>query len=856
LFVNVHYDKRANQIHLWEQLKNKNLYSIIDWTPYVFVPHKQETNIKSIHGQYVIKKKFKSYNEYYNFQKDNQNVFENNVLPEIQFLAERYHSIADDDLEVPNLKIFSLDIEVKSDRGFPNVSEANAPIVLISVFDFEKNESYTFGLHDYTEQNVEEGIKVNYQVCYDELELLQRFFNFIQKEEPQVITGWHISPSFKMNLSGFDFPYIINRCKVLFGEDTDIYYKMSPIGQVRVWEKDENINVDIAGVYIIDYMAAYKWYSRKNPESYSLDFITKLELGKGKLEYEGSLNDLYNNEWNTYVDYNITDAYRIKELEDKLGYIKLIQSLGLITKSPMKHYQAMTTMLEGKLLTYFRRNNLCAPYFAGGKQVSYEGAFVKEPQKGLHKWMFSLDIASSYPHGIIICNMSPETYIGKISSFTEDQTIHFTKEKEFPEFEVVKFPKSEKVLFSGQELINFNNFLKRGMVSVAPSGACFKTISLGVISGIEKDMFLKRNDIKKKMRQTKSKKQKGKYNTFQHSLKILLNSMYGILAVPYSRYFNWHIAEAITSVGRLAIKQGEKYVNEFLNKENDKNDFVVYGDTDSLYIKGYDIIKYQNKLDEFESLSQEEKVKYIQQIAKEVEKYINDQSYEITQKLLCNSQEDEFKIKFNQEKIALSGMFATKKRYSSWILDLEGEPVDEMSITGMEIIRSDSPEICKPKIKRVLELILKNASDREIQKYIQESKKEMLKCTPEEIAENKGINNIEKYIYNKYKIKIKTPHQVKGVANLRFLVEKLKMEDEVEIPQEGNKAKVVYLKRNKFNIDSLSFIKWDKKFNSVIQVDIHKMIENNFTKKVQSLLEIINKENLLQEQVDIDMIFC
>ncbi|MFW6377385.1 MAG: 3'-5' exonuclease, partial [bacterium] len=292
--------------------------------PYVYTKTDKKTSTKSIYGHNVIRKKFKNYFEYKKFQEDND-CEENKVMPEIQFLAEHYHKIPDDDLEVPNLKIYSLDIETYSFE-FPSPKTAPDPIVLISLYDMDTSKIYVFGSKQYTDTELDENI--TYYHYSDEKELLTNFVEFIHNSKPDVITGWNIIPATKLNVSGFDMGYIVNRIRNLFGTDTDLYKKLSPIKQVTTREdRDGNIHVDIAGITLIDYLTAYKWYSRENPESYTLEYVSNLELGTGKLQYEGSLHELYENNYNKMVDYNIIDTKRVKQLEDKLSFIKLIQTI-------------------------------------------------------------------------------------------------------------------------------------------------------------------------------------------------------------------------------------------------------------------------------------------------------------------------------------------------------------------------------------------------------------------------------------------------------------------------------------------------------------------------------------------------
>jgi DNA polymerase elongation subunit (family B) len=317
-------------------------------------------------------------------------------------------------------------------------------------------------------------------------------------------------------------------------------------------------------------MELYKWYSPNNLERYSLEYVSQFELGKGKLDYSEEaedLRELYDADWNKYVDYNVIDCKRVNDLGQKLGYIRLVQSLSLLTRVPMRYYNAMTSLIEGLMLTYYRRNGLCAPTLQGGSQETFEAAYVKEPQKGMHKWLFSIDIQSSYPSHIITLNMSTETYYGRIMDMSEDEIISYMQKKEFQPFRM--FNGYKVVDVKGSKLDKFNEAFKRKLFSIAPCGTLFLNTKKGVLSTVERNVFEKRIEIKKLMRQSEGE-ERGRYHSFQWSLKILLNALFGATSVPYSRYFNQDISEAITSCGRYTIKAGERYTNELLNKPNDE----------------------------------------------------------------------------------------------------------------------------------------------------------------------------------------------------------------------------------------------------------------------------------------------
>lgn len=851
-FVNIHYNTKTNTIHLWEKIKGELFYDEIEWVPYVFEKHPNGT-IQTIDGKLVKRKDFRSYREYYNYCDEHADIFENKVKPEIQFLAERYYKIPDDKLEVPKLRIYTIDIEVVNRAGFPSPLQANDPVVLISIRDSLNKKVITFGINKYTGKS-----DVYYRKCSNEKELLLRFFDFMHKRPGDIITGW--------NVYGFDLLYLINRSKMLFGDETDLYKKLSPINEVRTWKaKESNYeNIDIAGVNILDYMDVYKWYAPVKLERYKLDYVANYELEKGKLDYSeyNDLNELFNQNYNKYVDYNIIDVKRVDQLEDKLRYIKLIQALSLLTKCPMKYYQAMTQLIEGALITYFRRNDMCAPYFAGGHQETFPAAYVKEPQKGMHEWVIDIDIASSYPSHIITLNMSNETYFGRVMDLTEKDIISSMRKKQFPEFQLMKEPKEKT--FKDKTLQKFNAGLKRGLFAVAPCGSIFTTLKPGVIAAVEKAVFFKRKEVKGRMKNVKKKavdvqgveKQQledrgNELFSLQWAIKILLNAMFGITAVPYSRYFNPNIAEAITSCGRHTIKQSEDFINEYFYNHGMKEDSVAYIDTDSLFIR---LGRYFDLTDNnWKNKNDDVKIKQILQFSKELENYVNNRIFNETQLIDYNSQVYDYKIMFKQEIIAKTALFVKKKKYSYWVVNEEGVPCDKLATKGLEIIRSDSAEAVRVKLKHIYEMIMKNEEPKKLSNTITKYRKELFSVPPEAIANNMSVNHINKYL-GTGKIKKHTPYHVKGVFNYNLVLKELQLEHKYDKIHEGNKAKVAYVKDNPFNIDVITFTTWPKEFDQYLVVDYDAMIEKFFLKKIGFLLEAMGREDLLMDNSNEDLL--
>ena len=593
MYKNAYYNTKTSKMYIWEDdLK------VVDWVPYVFKETTTPTNIKSIYGDNVEKITFQNFSEYKNYCKNNK-VLENNVMPSIQYMTEYYRS---DNPELPTLHICFLDIETPHNDGFPNVHDVPAPIVLIAIID-ETCKRTVFGIGPYNKPDDKKD--VDYVECKSEIDLLPRFFNWMHQEQFDVITGWNILADNKMNpFGGFDIPYIVRRSKKVFGERGSKHSLLSPIGIVREWEssngKDVVYQYEIAGVSILDYLGLYKWFTFNNLESFRLDYVARIELKKKKNDYSDydTLYDFYKGDWDGFVDYCITDSDLVYDLENKLGYIALAQMLTCYCGCQLKNYNSSVPLIEGLMLKYLRDNNMCAPRLSKGKQSWFPAAYVKNPMVGLHKDVVDLDIASSYPTHIIILNMSLETYFGRITGFNNTDASHFynnkgihepvhegrpiykmivnyTRQKEFPEFFMIKNNQLE--YFSGDKLKMFNKALKKKLLCIAPNGAVFKTNQKGVMAVVEQKTFEERvvqKGLKAKYKAMvesdpdnaeKWNDMSQNRHVLQWAIKILINSMFGVLGVPYSRWFNVNMAEAITSSGRHTIQQCEVFVDDLLN---------------------------------------------------------------------------------------------------------------------------------------------------------------------------------------------------------------------------------------------------------------------------------------------------
>lgn len=280
-------------------------------------------------------------------------------------------------------------------------------------------------------------------------------------------------------------------------------------------------------------------------------------------------------------------------------------------------------------------------------------------------------------------------------------------------------------------------------------------------------------------------------------------------------------------------------------------DYVIYIDTDSLFVHIKQFLIDQGKWEAFEKLPDDQKVKFIRRMSAYIEKYVDSRSFEETQFVDYNSAVDTFKIVFKQEVVAKSSLFIKKKKYGLYILNEEGVDVDKLVVTGLEIVRSDSSDMIREMLSQVLESVLKNKPDDEITAIIKKHKKTLKDAAVEDISSYKNVNNINKYVSEKWKYGKGTPYHVKGVANYRYLLNMFGIEDQYEEIHSGNKVMVAYVKNNPWKIEVLTFPEWVPEFEeNGIFIDHEKMIDKFYIKKIKSILEPASKEYLLNENRD------
>jgi len=711
------------------------------------------------------------------------------------------------------IKIFTLDIETTCENGFPDVENPQEEIICLTVKNQSNKSIITWGVGDYHTDRTD----VTYVKCKHEKELMFEFMKFWIKNHPDIITGW--------NTKFFDLPYLVNRLKLVAGEK--VASRISPwnlINRMEINAQGRTQTVyDVYGIAMLDYLDLYKWFIPQRQESYKLDFIGELELGKNKNENPfDTFKDFYTKDFQKFVDYNIQDVEIVDALEDKLGLIDLSLTVAYESKVNYDDIFSQVRVWDTLIANHLMQKNICVPpREEHSKETKYEGAYVKDPIPGGHDWIVSFDINSLYPHIIIQYNISPEKILGSSS-----QGINVDKMID------MKVPL---------------NYLKTEGACVTPNGAKFKNDAQGFLPEMMEKMYNERVIYKKRMLKAKQqyertknpelKKEIARCHNIQWARKIALNSAYGAVGNQYFRYYDVRQASGITTAGQFIIRFIEKKVNEYLNnilQTHDEVDYIVASDTDSIYVRFGKLVektckgKTNDQIADFLGKVCDNKLEpYIEKCFDELADYSNAFKNAMVMK---------------REVIANKGIWVAKKRYMLNVLDEEGIRLADpkLKLMGIEAVKSSTPQVCRGKIKEAIKTIM-SKEQTDLHKLIAEFKKEFMQLPAEAIAFPRSCNNLKKY-RSASSIFIKgTPIHVKGALIYNQQIENMKLASKYPMIQDGDKIKFIKLKEaNPFKFDVISYISTlPTEFKLQEYIDYEVQFEKTFLDPMRFILDAI-----------------
>ncbi len=766
-----------------------------------------------------------------------------------EWISDNYPGDIAADWDINLINIAYLDIEVKSDDGFPDPSAAEKEVTAITIKD--NNGIRTYGCKHYLKP-IPGG---KYYLCFNEEELLTKFLSHWIQNYPDIVTGW--------NVKKFDILYIVNRLARLFGDSTA--KRMSPWGKIKevrkTFQNKEEVWFELLGVATIDYMEMYKKYGPAGSrESYSLNYISYYELKQKKLSYAeyGSLHNLYETNFELFIDYNIRDTTLVEDLEKKLRLIQLALILAYDSKVNYEDVFYQTRMWDSLIYNFLKeRNIVSSPNVRDSKANAYEGAYVKEPYVGRHKWVISLDYTSLYPSLMMQFNISPDTIV-EPEDYPEDVRALLANNTITPELLV-------------EETLDLSVLKKHGMV-LAANGQLFRTTAEGFLPIILRKMFADRQKYKKLFIEAKkeieklkheisvaggkdnmagatydlyekkiaqAEQRKSMYDLLQLCKKVCLNSCYGATGTPYFRYYDIRQAVAVTLSGQYAIKYIEKNINLYLNGilGTKDVDYVVYADTDSVYLV---LDKLVEKAFDGKNASPEEITAFLDKACEQgIQPYIR----KLNKRISGYTNATTVDLDMKRESICSQAIWTAKKRYILSVNDQEGVRYDtpEIKMSGIEAVKSSTPEVCRQKIKDALKIITTGTED-EIHKFIFDFKQMFMKLPPEDIAFPRGLSGLSEYADPQTIYKKGTPVHVKGALHYNHYLKEAKLDRQYPLIKEGDKIKFLYIREpNPHGIAVFSFVNvFPKELTDIIQyVDYNAQFEKTFLDPLNIILSSV-----------------
>ena len=688
-----------------------------------------------------------------------------------------YETFTSTDYDISKVRICTIDIEVESENGFPDVESVSERINLISIKDSLTNRCYVFGLQPYYSDRDD----ISYMLCDSEEHLLRKFQEFFVELKPDIITGW--------NCKWYDVPYLIRRMRTMF--DDRFINKLSPWNRIKERTKrtyrfaktqvQEEIYYHISGIAILDSLDMYKKFTYVNRESYSLDYIGQVEVGESKLDWHemgySSHKDVYSNDWKTWVEYNIQDVELVEKINEKLNLLELILQMSYDAGVNYEDVSSPVRMWDSIIYKHLRDRNIVIPQKKSeAEKREYEGGHVKDPQVGSHDWVVSFDLNSLYPHLIMQYNISPETLLD-----------------------------TEKLDYKVEDYLNQKFIPEYNNQNVTANGYYYSTEKQGFLGELMQWMYddrTKYKELEQKAKQNGDDHLVAKYNTIQMARKIALNSAYGALANEWFRYYDIRLAESITKSGQLAIRWIEQELNSELNRimETEGKDYVVAADTDSVYLAFGDLVnKFLGLMTDKDKI-----VDMLDSFCKDKIQPFIEESY---QRLADYMNAYQQKMIMDREVIADKGIWTAKKRYILNVYDSEGYRYDEpdLKIMGIEAVRSSTPSVCRDKIKESMKIVLRGTED-ELQQYISEFKDEYFEMNPEVVAFPRSVSGLDKYRCSSSIYQKGTPIHTKGSLLYNYYVKDKGLDSRYELINEGDKIKFTYLKTpNVINDKVISF---------------------------------------------------
>jgi DNA polymerase elongation subunit (family B) len=788
-YIDALYDREHDRIHTVERRDGKRVYREFP-ANYVFYYDDPRGKFRSIYDTPVSRFSTRNNKE---FRKEvrmhsGKQLYESDINPIFRCLEENYK---DQDAPEIHTAFFDIEVDFHKDKGFSPVEDPFNAITAISVYLNWLDQLVTLAVpprHMSMETARELVADFDNTFLFEkEEDMLKMFLDLI--DDADVLSGW--------NSEGYDIPYTVNRItRVLSKDDTRKFCLWGQMPKKRMFERfgAEQETYDLVGRVHMDYMQLYRKYTYEERHSYSLDAIAEHELGERKTQFEGTLDQLYNQHFKKFIEYNRQDTALLDRLDKKLRFLELASELAHANTVLLQTTMGAVAVTEQAIINEAHERGMVVPNRqqrndSADNQAA--GAYVAYPRKGLHEWVGSVDINSLYPSAIRAMNMGPETVVGQLRPIMTDRYIKDQLAKNGG-----KFADAWENMFGSLEYTAVMNTeigteitidWQDGTESTHSAAEIWKIIfdshqpwiltangtiltyeKKGIIPGLLERWYSERKEMQAKKKQATDPKDIAFWDKRQLVKKINLNSLYGAILNPGCRFFDKRIGQSTTLTGRAIARHMDAYINECVTGVYDHvGEAVIYGDTDSCYFSAWPVLKAEVEAGRME-WSKETCIALYDSIADQV----NDSFPGFMEQAFHCPREMGELIKCGRETVADRGLFITKKRYAVNAIDIENKRLDvdgkigKTKATGLDLKRSDTPKVIQEFLLEILNKLLAGAQREELIEHIRAFKYEFMERPGWEKGSPKRVNNLTKYAAEEARLgKANMPGHVRAAIN-------------------------------------------------------------------------------------------
>ena len=805
----------------------------IPFCPTLYIPSKDKGEFTTINGKPVQPIQFDGIGEAREFIERFKDVSNYDIYGNTNFVYQYLYKEFPHEVEYDfkSLRVANLDIETSCDGGFPTPTSPTERVIAITISMGDK--TYVLGLGDFHIEG--EGVSC---IPYDdERELLAGFIELWKHLDPDIVTGW--------NIRFFDIPYLVARMNHL---EEGWANSLSPWGRLREMTVNrmgrEQTAYVISGVATLDYFELYQTFTYVKQESYSLNHISKVELGEEKVSYSEyeTLQEFYTQDFQKFMEYNFQDVRLVDRLEAKLKLMELAVALAYSARVNFEDVFSQVRTWDAIIHHHLMSKGMVIPQKTEHKKdEQYAGAYVKDPLVGKHDWVVSFDLNSLYPHLIMQYNISPETKdenpIWKRGCITPDSILSRNRGE------------AVKSFIDPAEYLNDG---KRHNLSIAANGVAFSRERQGFLPELMEKMYAERKHYKGLMiaaqkrlveldknapadERQRIEYEISKYHNFQLVRKIQLNSAYGAIGNQYFRFFDVALAEAITLSGQLSIQWIGEALNRFLNKalQTEGEDYVIASDTDSVYLRLGGVVAKCKDTDTGK------RVDFLNDFCERVmQPFIDKQFAELASVLNAYAN----KMSMGREVIAEKGVWTAKKRYMLSVWDAEGVryKTPKFKIMGMETARSSTPAYVRKALKTAIETVLMG-DESTLQKFVIKTEREFKSLPVEEVSSPRSVSSMDEYSNALTIYKKATPIAVKAALLHNSIVKRLKLDKKYRLIGEGEKMKFIYLKTpNPIHEGVIGFpVTMPKEFDLQKYIDYDTQFKNTFLEPLRAITDAV-----------------